>query len=91
MLEMEELYKPEIVIMDLHLIDEGDTLPDVVGSRVIAISTSSNKDGVPKAKEIRAKIFMASGALSLFFPLDDELFHTYSSYARGTERTGCWT
>jgi hypothetical protein len=50
--------------MDLHLIDEGDTLPDVVGSRVIAISASSNMDGVPKAKEIGASAFLDKMDLS---------------------------
>ena len=58
MLEMEERFKPEIVIMDLRLIDEGSTLPDSGGSRVVAISACSNEDGVPKAKEIGASAFL---------------------------------
>jgi chemotaxis response regulator CheB len=36
-LEMQERFKPEIVIMNLHLIDEGSTRPDGAGSRVVAI------------------------------------------------------
>jgi len=58
MLEMEELHKPEIVIMDLHMIDEGSTLPDVAGSRVLAISACNSDDGGPKAKEIGASAFL---------------------------------
>jgi DNA-binding NarL/FixJ family response regulator len=58
MLAMEEQHKPEIVIMDLHLIEEGGTLRDAPGARVLAISACSYKDGVPKAKEIGASAFL---------------------------------
>jgi DNA-binding NarL/FixJ family response regulator len=58
MLAMEEQHKPEIVIMDLHLIEEGSTLPDAPGARVLAISACSYKDGLPKAKEIGASAFL---------------------------------
>jgi two-component system chemotaxis response regulator CheB len=56
MLEMEERFK--LVIMDLHLINEGSTLPDGAGSRVVAVPACSNEDGVPKAKDIGASAFL---------------------------------
>jgi DNA-binding NarL/FixJ family response regulator len=66
MLAMKEKYQPEIVIMDLHMIEDSGALPEELkleGSRLLAISARSKEDGEPKAKEIGASAFLDKNGL----------------------------
>jgi DNA-binding NarL/FixJ family response regulator len=74
-LAMKEQYQPDIVVMDLKMMQESEVLPALLsanGSKVLAISICDPRDGVRKAGNLGASAFIDK--LDLYNTLVPKIF-----------------
>jgi DNA-binding NarL/FixJ family response regulator len=80
-LAMKEQYQPDIVVMDLRLMEKSEVLPALLsanGSKVLAISICDPRDGVRKAENLGASAFVDK--LVLYDTLVPKIFELHSTH-----------
>jgi DNA-binding NarL/FixJ family response regulator len=81
-LAMKEQYQPDIVVMDLHMMEESEVPPALLsasGSKVLAISICDPRDGVPKAENLGASAFIDK--LVLYETLVPKIFELHNAHS----------
>ena len=81
-LALKEQYQPDIVVMDLHMMEESEVPPALLsanGSKVLAISICEPKDGVRKAENLGASAFIDK--LDLYNTLVPKIFELRDAHS----------
>jgi len=71
---MKEQYKPDIIVMDLHMIEQSEIQPTIVSkdSTVLAVSVCDPEEGKQKAEELGAAAYLDK--LNLYDTLLPKIF-----------------